>query len=667
MQSPIETSGTGGAARVRATPSRRLPRVAPARIGPVLSGSVLPFALVLYLALKGGGYDSIVRSEVGIAVWWLVLLGALIGVLPVARVRTAGWVGLGILVLFAGWTALGITWSESAERSVAELARVLTYLGVLALALFVQGRGGLRRTINAVALALAVVAALALLSRLHPAWFPANDTAEFLPSQVGRLNYPLNYWNGLAALLGMGIPLVLGVAVTSRRLITQAIATAALPAMALAAFFTYSRGGAAAIAAGLLVFVALYPRRLEILPTLSLAGVGGILLIAAATQRNALEDGPVGAAARSQGDEMLAMVLVVCAGVALLRVAAGLAARHGIGPRPRVSVKQARLGLAVVAVTAVVAALAVGLPGELSDRWEEFKQPETPAGSAARFESSTGSGRYQWWGTALAAYGSEPVTGIGPGTYEYFWAREGTIPGFIRDAHSLYLETLGELGIVGLLLIATLVLGVVAAGVRLAARADTQRRALLAAATAACAAFAVAAAVDWVWEIAVLPVAFLLLAGAILMSGPSEGGGPRASAVRGRVPPIALRGGLAVLALASLVAIAIPLASGHAVRDSQRDVKAAQLEAALGAARSAERIQPYAATPSLQEALVLERSGDLAGAAAAARAATDDEPTNWKPWFVLSRIELQRGRPEPGLNAYREARSLNPRSLLFER
>ncbi|MGH7359806.1 MAG: hypothetical protein ACREJR_13420, partial [Candidatus Rokuibacteriota bacterium] len=433
MESPPKISATAGTGRLRTrrTGAAWPPELAE-RIGLFLAGSALPFALVLYLALKGGGYDGIVRSEVGIAVWWIVLLGAVVGILPLARVRAAGWVALGLLAAFAGWTALGITWSESAERSVVELARVLTYLGVLTLALLVQGRGGLRRTVNALALALALVALLALLSRLHPAWFPDSDTLQFLPDQAGRLNYPLNYWNGLAALIGMGIPLVLVVAVTSRRLLTQALATAALPAAVLAAFLTYSRGGAAAIVAGLLVFIALYPRRLEILPTVSLSAVGGVLLVAAATQRDALEAGPVGAAAHSQGDEMLAMVLVVCAGMGLLRIAVGLAARHGIGPRlGRPSGRQAGWAVVGVVVAGLVLAVAAGLPGELSDRWEEFKQPATPAGSAERFESAGGSGRYQWWGTALDAFRAEPVTGIGPGTYEFFWAREGTIPGFV--------------------------------------------------------------------------------------------------------------------------------------------------------------------------------------------------------------------------------------------
>ena len=47
---------------------------------------LLGFAPVTYLALSGGGFDIAARSELGIAFWWLVLVGMLAGVLPRALV-----------------------------------------------------------------------------------------------------------------------------------------------------------------------------------------------------------------------------------------------------------------------------------------------------------------------------------------------------------------------------------------------------------------------------------------------------------------------------------------------------------------------------------------------------------------------------------------------------
>ena len=62
-----------------------------------------------------------------------------------------------------------------------------------------------------------------------------------------------------------------------------------------------------------------------------------------------------------------------------------------------------------------------------------------------------------------------------------------------------------------------------------------------------------------------------------------------------------------------------------------------------------------------------EQIGELGDAAAAARAATEREATNWRTWLVLSRIEAERGRAAAAVRAFRRARSLNPHFSLFDR
>jgi O-Antigen ligase len=671
MPGMVETTGAGTRRLPRAPRlERRVPRLDLKRLGPPLAGSVLPFILVLYLALKGGGYDGIVYGEVGVAVWWIVLLGALVGVLPVVRVTRAGWIGLLLLGAFAAWTALGIGWSESAERSAAELGRVATYLGIFTLALFAQGTDGLRRTVNAVGTAIAIVAVLGLLSRLHPSWFPTNVTAKFLPETRGRLNYPLNYWNGLAALISIGLPVVIVAAARSRTLLARGLAAAAVPAMAAAIFYTFSRGGALEVAVALIVLLAMYPRRLELAPTLAISAVGSAILIVAATQRDALEHGLLNDAARSQGNAMLAIALGVCATVGLAQVAVALAARRGLGPRLVVPRRRAARILAVVVAAGLAVALLAGLPGYLSDRWHDFKQPVgAGAASSQRFESTSGNGRYQYWQSAVDADATDPLKGIGPGTYEYWWAEHGTLPGFIRDAHSLYFQTLAEAGIVGLVLVAGFILWILfTAGARARAR-PPGTRSLLAGAVAGCAAFAAAAGVDWVWQLPVIPAAFLLLAAAILGPFIEDRGTPlrRLAQIAGKRRGLLRRCAIIVLALASLFAIAVPLAAALAIQQSQADKRASQLGAALSEAQAAQSIQPYAASPRIQEALILKLRGDLNGAVSAARAATDAEPTNWRTWFVLSRLETERGNRAAADHAYQQARSLNPRSPLFAR
>src|SRR3954453_8542003 len=116
MQLAHENADTGrGAAALRAWPLGSATRwLALDRLGPFLGGWLLPFALVLYLGLKGGGYDQVVYGQVGIVVWWIVVLGAAVAVVPVSRIGTAAWIGFGLLAAFAAWTALGVGWSGSA-------------------------------------------------------------------------------------------------------------------------------------------------------------------------------------------------------------------------------------------------------------------------------------------------------------------------------------------------------------------------------------------------------------------------------------------------------------------------------------------------------------------------------------------------------------------------
>jgi hypothetical protein len=633
------------------------------RFGLWLGQAGLPFLLIVYLGLRGGGFDEIVRSEVGIAAWWIVLLGAAIGVLPLARLSRGAWIALGLLAAFAVWTALAVGWSESAERSLDELGRVAALLAVFALAMSVQGPAGLRRAVGAVGAAIALVSGIALLSRLHPAWFPDLELPELLPGGQSRLHYPLDYWNGLAAFAAIGIPLLLTLATAARSVALRALTTALVPALALTIFFTLSRGGAAEALIGLAVLFAIHPRRLTLLGSALAAGAGSAILIAAASQRDALVDGLLTQQAADQGNEMLAMVIVVCAGVGLLAAALAIAERHGIGPTIRVSGSRVAAVGGLLAFFVLIAAVAAGAPGELSDRWEEFKEPTFASEGATRFDAASGSGRYQLWESALDAGASEPLVGIGPGTFEFWEARNGSLPGFARDAHSLYFETFGELGIVGLLLI----LGVVAApfvvGARRVRAARPGERVLLAGALGACAAFAAAAAIDWVWELTVLPVAFLLLAAAIV-ARPS---GDAAAATHERTGPGFARFVLPALAVAGGIAILIPMAGSEAIRNSQASVADQNLPRALGDAQTAGDIEPLAASPSLQQALVLELQGDLDGAVAAARQATVDEPTNWRTWLVLSRLEAKDGNAAESVAAYREARDLNPDAPLFNR
>jgi hypothetical protein len=626
------------------------------------AASLLGFALVVYLGLEGGGFDPLVHDQAGIAIWWIVLFGVLVGALPRRELSPAGWVALGLLSAFAAWTAFSLIWTESPERTSAELARMAAYLGVFVLALFVCDSRGARRMTAAVGVAIAAISIVALLSRLHPAWFPdADQTARFLTGGRDRLSYPLNYWNALAGLIAIGLPLVLELATRARAIPIRALAAALLPPMALTAFLTLSRSGIAAAIVALALFLALTSDRLGKVLTLLPAAGGSAILIAAADRRDAFQEGLLNAAAHQQGDEMVPIVLAVCLAVGLIQAGVSFALQKGLRPGWTFpSSRQAGGAAAVGLVVALVALAAIDAPGRASDAWAEFKQEGGPGDGTERLTSFAGQSRYQLWSSAADQNASEPLTGTGPGTFEFWWAREGDEDETVRDAHSLYMQTLGELGIVGLALLAAFLLTLFAAGARRLLRVDDRDRPMIAAAIAACAAFCLTAAFDWMWQIPVLPVALLLLAAVLLV--PMEG----ADATRRVVARLPFRLAAAAVAVAAVVAIAIPLASTSLVRESEADVRDGDLSGALAAARDAQSVQPNAATPRLQQALVLEEMGELRPAAKAARAATERESTNWRTWLVLARIEASLGQSGQAVRDYRRAKSLNPHFSLFD-
>ena len=250
--------------------------------------------------------------------------------------------------------------------------------------------------------------------------------------------------------------------------------------------------------------------------------------------------------------------------------------------------------------------------------------------------------------------------GSGAGTFQLLWAPRAPYFSYVQNAHSLYVETLAETGIVGVALLGAFFLSVLGAAARLSTRSRYEARVRAAGLTGALIAFCVAAASDWIWQVPAVPAAFLLLAAAVFAPPSRSAAGPRAGG------SLTLRLGAIAVAIAALVAIAIPLATVSTVRASQAAVLSGNPARALADARAAVRLEPGAASPQIQLALVLELQGDVPDALAAARSATIDEPDNWSGWLIVSRLEAEAGHPAASLAAYGRSRSLNPRSPLFK-
>ncbi len=633
--------------------------------GPALVGFLVPFLFVSYLALEGGGYDGIVRDEVGIVAWWAVLVGSVGLLLPAARPEGRAVLALGLLAGFGLWSAVGITWTDSVERTVVEVTRVLTLLGIFTLAVSIQRQGSLERTLAGVGSAVALIAVLALGSRIAPGIFPGEQTGSLLSEASYRLLHPIGYWNALAALMAIGLPILIRATAFSPKPFLRALWAAAIPVACLATYYTFSRGGTLAALVGIAALFALAPRRIEALLRSAVPLLGSAVLIFLATGRKELADGISGPAYETQADEMALITLGVVVLVALGQMALHRLEAGGLSLSVRPARRTSLIALGVAGVVLVAAAGAAGLPGKVSEAVDEFSAGGGPGQGSGRLLSAAGSNRSAYWEAALDAAESEPVTGIGPGAYEFWWAENGEAQGFVRQAHSLPLQVLAETGPFGLLLIAALFGLLLWTGASRALRSGDERlRALLAASSAGVLAFTVTAAVDWSWEVTALPVAALFLGAAIL--GPDSkranvlNAAPRL--VERRLPY--LIGGI-VIPLLAIAFLFVSVRSAAEVERSRELFESGDAPAALDAARSAGTLTPWAATPLVQQALVLNSEGAGDDALAAAREATEKEPRDWRTWFVLTGVAANAGRPDEATRALERARTLNPRGELF--
>lgn len=619
-----------------------------------------PIALLVGLALAGGGFEVSPRHVAGIAVWLVVVALLVLGVgsrVALGRPlrRSAGLI-LGLALL----SALSSSWSGSVELSAIEADRVLVYLGFfLAAFLIAQTDERAQRFAEGLTIALATLALIGLASRLLP---EIVDVANGLG--VGpQLRYPLGYWNANGVAFGIGVALLLWASRNAGFAWLRWAAAALLPAALLALYFTFSRGGLLALALASICLIALSRDRLWLLGTLAIGAVGVLPAVLATQARDALSDNVPGQATIDQGGEVLLFLL---AGVALtLLLFAGLRRleRGGgelTGRALALSRSPAALrGAAIAAIVlAIGAAIAVG--GRAAD---EFTESETQiADPTEQITDLSGAGRSDFWSVAADSFGERPVLGIGAGVYEFAWEQHREIERPVRDAHSLYVEAFAELGLLGGVLVLALVGTLLWTGFAAwRAAALDPRRDLYAALLAALLAFAVGAMFDWFWEIAGLAAVFFLAAGALVavrcrqLAPFPELGDAADERRRGRLVVAGL-----IVAWLSVVALVGPLLVERELDASRDALASGDVSSASNHADTARSIEPWAASPYVQLGLVAEAQGDYAAAAARYSQAIDREDHNWQLYYLRSRVEREAGDDAAAQADIEKARRLNP-------
>jgi hypothetical protein len=608
-------------------------------------------------AFADGGYSPRFIGAVGAVLWWAVFLGSALAVLPLVRMPRAGLIAAALLCLLAGFGALSMVWTSNGGEAFETAVRSATYAGLFVVVLTLSRRASARPWLIGILLGLSVVVLVALLTRFQPSLGADRELARLLPSSRGRLSYPIGYWNGLAACMALLAVLLCWLADAGRTRLTRALCAAGLPLPFLVIYLASSRGGVAASLVGLLVLVAFSHRRVRLLATLALAAPGTATLVLFASRQDELQKALNTSAATAQGHRLLAVTAGVVVVTGMLRLALNA----------RIASLRVSRRAAIVAVAVLGAALVAGLVAvNPAQQWRGFKAP--PAASARihndfianHLISGSGSGRYQFWSAAVSGFESQPLRGIGAGAYESWWYRHGSLDYTLRNAHSLFLETLAELGLLGAgLLVGFFGLALVCGWRRRDRRYPGGN---VAACMALLAAAIVSAAIDWTWQLpaAVAPaiVACALLCGPATLPGNRETRG----GARGRLAwrPVAL-----AFSLVAVVACSVLYLSASQLSASEAAARSGRLEEATIEAQGAALVEPWSSAPRLQLALLAERAGDLARARMEVDLAIARAPDDWRLWLVRTRLLLRSGEVDEAVRALDRARRLAPRSPLL--
>jgi O-Antigen ligase len=589
----LEAAGLAGAAHRRRA----------VFLPPGLPTAIVVFAPVVGLAGAQGGFFPTAWGWASLPLLWVVAVA--LAVRQEVRLSSAERAFIGLLGALALWVAISAIWSVAPADSVLESQRSLVYVAAVAAVLVVARSRFVWELLGGLVAAVAAISVFSLGTRLFPDRLGVYDRAA-----VYRLAQPIGYWNGLALFAGMGALLAFVFAVRARTMLARALCAAVLVVLLPTLYFTFGRGAWIALAAGLVAALAVDRHRLHLFACALALGAAPALAVWLASQRPGLTHrGASLASEEHDGHRLAALILVLAVANAACALALGYAERR-VAPGPLVR----RAFAAGVVLAAVVAVGAVfvryGGPVRLVQRgYEAFKAPPRHAVNLnRRLLSFSGNHRAELWRLAWDDSRQHSALGAGAGAYERYFLRHATLNvGRVRDAHSLYLETLAELGPIGLALL------VAAFAVPIAVIGRARRHPLAPAALGAYVAYLVHTGVDWDWELPAVTLVGLLSGAALLLAA-------RRSF---RSPPLRQSVRLSGVALA----VALSLAA----------------------------VVGLVGNMDLSKSDSARRHGDWASAASAANTARSWMPWSPAPWEALGRAQLGAGFPADARRSFRKA------------
>jgi hypothetical protein len=611
----------------------------------------LPGALTVYLAFNAGGF-----FPETVAVVTLVLLLALAARILAADRPFAGLspglaIAVGAMALYTLWTLASAAWSDSTWRALTEFDRALLYLA--ALLLFGSVPRDPRRTrwmVRGVAAATLAVCVISLITRLLPHVWPVG------PGFSDRLSYPVTYWNCLGLLAALG--LILCFHLTSSRAEPRpirVIAAGTVPLFATTIYLTLSRGAIIACLAGLAVYVVAGRPRSLVSALIATVPASAIAVVVAYGADKLVSFDTTSSTAISQGHRVAAVVAACAVGAAVVRMLLIVVTRRIRWPvvSPRVKWISAGVATGLALTVVLVAMIALHAPHYISRQYHQFVSGTStgqPGDVRSRLTSASSTGRvYLWKVSVNHGFDENALTGSGAGTFENLWDQHRPRKDAVQvvDGHSLYAEVLGELGIIGLVLLVAAVLTIlVGFGLRLGGPNRTIYAALFAAGVA----WALRAGIDWDWEMPVVTLWFFALGGTAIARRRSRWR-PSPPFVA-RAVPLAACLGMMVIPLLILIS---QVRLGNAAHDQlgRANCPSASSQARSSASVLSANPQPYQILGYCATVTNSPQQGvrDLS-------MAVERDPDNWRDRLGLAVTRAAAGR-DPG-GAVRATERLNP-------
>jgi hypothetical protein len=599
----------------------------------------LPAVLTLYLSFNSGGYFP---GATAVAV--TVLAGAVVIRMALARDPLAGLSRPLVAVVcglaaYSLWTLVSAGWSHSPSRAL--LGFDLANLYLFAVILFGSSSRSDRRVrwmAGLIWAAMLVVCAAALATRLRPDLFP-------IPVNLSpqRLAYPLTYWNALGLFAVLGLALAAHFASSRQQPApVRVLATASVPVFTVTILLTFSRA-AVALGPAVLVAYALLARPRGLVAAVVAALPPSALVVAATYRAGLIDNGLTSAAAAAQGRHLASTLLLACGAAALIRLV--LLPVDGWLGRIRVSRTAGRLVKVggAIAIAVALAVAGVAFSGRIGHEWRALLATGAgPAGDVrTHLDSYSLSDRLGGWRIALRMYHQNPLRGSGADTFELAWERYRNSPTMAIETHSLYLQALSELGVIGLMALAIPILVLIGTCLW---RARRSSRSLWVVVGLVGLAWAVHAGIDWDWQMPAVSLPVF----ALLATGLSRRGRRRRLGPGWEVGLRLLVGTVAVAA--ALVAVRVAVSDAHltnsvnAFNSGDCAVAVPQAQAAISTVSS--RPQPYAVLGFCD----LQR-GRPGAAVSEMQAATLKDPLNWRYHYDLGLAEAAVHRdPRPQLH-----------------